>query len=215
MNYFAHGCGLVDQPYCLVGTLLPDWLRVIDRSLRVKRKQALPFLTDPDRALADLAAGIVRHHEDDDRFHRGRVFQQLLWELTVQIRNQLDQDSGHRPHFLAHLLIELLLDAALIESEPARLAQYYAAVAEVDARQLALHLQRMRRYPFPDLKPWLDRFCGERFLYDYLDDGKLLYRVNRVLVRVTLPPVPSSFVSMVPQLRVRIRLQRERLVNFQ
>ena len=43
-------------------------------------------------------------------------------------------------------------------------------------------------------------FCTERFLYDYLDDAKLLARLNRVMGRVKLPAT-ARIVSVVPARR--------------
>ena len=40
MNYFAHGRHFIDQPYLLAGTAVPDWLNVVDRSVRARPARA-------------------------------------------------------------------------------------------------------------------------------------------------------------------------------
>ena len=46
--------------------------------------------------------------------------------------------------------------------------------------------------PVPTLERMIPLFCAERFLYDYLDDAKLLSRLNRVMRRVKLPPAAAG-----------------------
>ena len=60
MNYFAHGLAHLDDPYLLAGTAVPDWLNVADRGVRVRSRQAVPFIDDADQSLALLARGIIQ-----------------------------------------------------------------------------------------------------------------------------------------------------------
>ncbi len=115
MNYFAHGRHFVDDPYFLAGTAMPDWLRVVDKRLRVRSRQAEQYLDAADARVARLAAGIVQHHRDDAWFHSTRAFAELNLSLCVLLRERLPADSGFRPFFLGHILVEILLDATLIE----------------------------------------------------------------------------------------------------
>jgi hypothetical protein len=55
--------------------------------------------------------------------------------------------------------------------------------------------------PTDRLAPLLPRFLSERFLYDYADDGKLLHRLNQVMRRVNLPPLPEGLLGFFPEAR--------------
>ncbi len=110
MNYFAHGRQFVDRPYFLVGTAVPDLLNVVNRRVRARRKLAEPFVDDANPHIAALAGGIVRHHEDDDWFHRTKPFTELSLQFTVRIRDWQSEDTSMRPLFLGHILVELLLE---------------------------------------------------------------------------------------------------------
>jgi hypothetical protein len=204
MNYFAHGRPFVDAPYLLAGTAVPDWLGVLDRRVRARAKSARRFLASRDQRIVQVAAGIVRHHHDDAWFHRTRAFAELSWEFTVEIRNRLPRDDGLRPSFLGHILVELLLDAELIGHQPARLHDYYRCVDRLDVELVGWIVDRMASGPVPHLPAWIPRFSAERFLYDYADDAKLLYRLNNVMNRVRLPQVPSDLVDWFPQARRRV-----------
>lgn len=208
MNYFSHGRAFVDDPYFLAGTAVPDWLNVVARRVKALAKLAAPFVADADARLAALAQGIVRHHADDAWFHETAAFAELSWQLTARVRDALPPDDGLRPSFLGHILVELLLDAALIAEEPERLAAYYEALSAVDPAFVQAAVSRMATGIPERLAEFLPLFIRERFLWDYGDDGKLWFRLNQVLRRVTLPPLPEAFCELLPEAR-RLVAQRK------
>ncbi len=163
--------------------------------------------------MAAVAAGVVRHHQDDDWFHRTRAFAELSLALTVSIREQLAGDRGFRPSFLGHILVEILLDGVLIEQDVARLDQYYLvdAVPRPGGGQPGHPPDDDRNRA--DLPEMIRRFCTERFLYDYLDNAKLLTRLNRVMGRVNLPQLPPSFLSFLPDARRQVSERRDELLT--
>ncbi|MCU0960269.1 MAG: hypothetical protein MUF48_09205 [Pirellulaceae bacterium] len=213
MNYFAHGYDHVQEPYFLAGTAVPEWLSVVDRRVRARARLARPWVQDADPRRAALAAGVVRHHDDDRWFHRTRAFAELSLELTVLAREQLAGDPGFRPSFLGHILVEILLDAALIERDVRRLDQYYAALAVIDPNLVARAVALMTTGPAPGLAGLICLFCRERFLYDYLDDAKLLLRLNRVMRRVRLRPLPATILAALPGARQRVRQRAGELLT--
>jgi len=212
MNYFAHGRRFLSDPYFLAGTAVPDWLSAVDRRVRVKSKHAAPFLGHADARLAALAAGIQQHYRDDRWFHRTRAFAEISWQLTVAVRDTLPGDEGFRPSFLGHILLEILLDAALIEDAPQQVDAYYAAFSRLDAAVVTDGVSQMAHQSLESLAVFLPGFCSARFLYDYLDDAKLLARLNRVMRRVQLPALPDSFVEVLPSARHMVRQRRDELL---
>jgi hypothetical protein len=93
MNYFAHALPFFHRPYFLAGAAVPDWLMVADRQVRLRTKQVLPFLDDPDEFQAAVAGGVLQHLQDDALFHNTRTFAETSLELTVLVRDALDADS--------------------------------------------------------------------------------------------------------------------------
>jgi hypothetical protein len=213
MNYFAHGRHFVDAPYLLAGTAVPDWLSVLDRRVRARAKSARRFLVSRDQRVAQIAAGIVRHHHDDDWFHRTRAFAELCWEFTVAIRDRLPRDDGLRPSFLGHILVELLLDDELIQRDPARLHAYYRGLENLDAELVGWVVDRIANGPAAQLSILIPRFSRERFLYDYADDGKLLFRLNNVMNRVRLPQLPETLSEWFPRARMRVNQRVNELLG--
>jgi hypothetical protein len=118
-----------------------------------------------------------------------------------------------RPAFLGHILTEVLLDAVLIERNAAALDAYYQALDAVDPAEVQRAVNQMCRTATERLAPWIRRFCQERFLQNYLDDAKLVFRMNQVLSRVELPALDDGFVDLVPEMRTRVAAAADDLLR--
>ncbi len=94
--------------------------------------------------------GIVQHHEDDAWFHMNDAFGELSWRLTMICRDVLPDDPGFRPSFLGHILVELLLDAALAKENPHALESYYSSLKAIDPMVVEHAVNRMTRNPCND-----------------------------------------------------------------
>ncbi len=213
MNYLAHGWRFTGEPYFVAGTSAPDWLSVIDRKMRLRSRRAAEFLEHDDPQTRQFAAGVMRHIADDDWFHQTTAFAELSWQFTVEVRNRLPRDDGFRPSFVGHILVELLLDAAIAEEEPRRLDDYYAAVAALDPVGTQAIINTLATRTSDRIALLIPRFLSERFLYDYLDDGKLLTRLNHVMFRVGLPLLPESLLEFLPAARATVRQRRDDLLG--
>jgi hypothetical protein len=201
MNYFAHGMRFVDRPYFLAGTALPDWLSVVDRRVRLRARNVRPFADETGTPLDQLAAGVLQHLDDDAWFHKTAAFAVASARLTILFRDALQGDDGHRPAFLGHILTEMLLDAVLIDRDPPALAAYYAAFDRLEAGIVADSVNRMAPQPTDCLREFIPLFVRERFLADYLDSNRLLFRLNQVMRRVKLNPLPVSFEAALERAR--------------
>ena len=187
MNYFAHAYHHLDAPYFVVGTAVPDLLSVCEpRRLRRGHVVAVDGQnrTSSNKAEAQVFAGIMRHFDDDATFHASATFFSISTDLTRSIRQRYSEQRHLRASFLGHVLTELLLDACLIEAEPSRLETYYGALKFVDPRRVQRAVNRFLPAPTDRLVPCLERFLEHRFLGDYMDDERLLFRLGQVLRRV-------------------------------
>jgi hypothetical protein len=205
MNYFAHGYRFVNDPYFMAGTAIPDWLSVVDRRVRVRAKATQPHVQHVDARVAAVARGILQHLADDDWFHQTPTFHQLNVTFAARLREYLLGDDGYRPGFLGHILVEILLDAHLIEREPGLLDHYYLSLEKVDASLVQETINLIASQPTEWIVPFVPRFIHARFLYDYLDDARLLFRLNQVMQRVKLAPLPESVLSLLPELRDQVK----------
>jgi hypothetical protein len=212
MNYLAHSLFSNGDPYFLAGTSAPDWLAAADRRVRLRAKRVQEYLEDDDPIVRAVAGGALRHLSDDARFHANAAFGELTWQLSVALRRALDNE-GFGANFIAHLLVEVLLDATLTAEEPARVERYYRTLESVHPRQIEDAVNRMAARPTRRLAPFIRLFLSERILWDYLEDGKLVKRLNQVMRRVGLPPLPGTFSNLLPEARRQVAAQKSALLQ--
>lgn len=212
MNYFAHGLAHLDRPHFLAGTALPDWLSVVDRRVRLRTRMLTPQLASPDPFNAELSAGALRHLEDDAWFHSTRGFAEVSGELSELFRERLQGGDGFWCGFLGHVATELLIDAALMERYPERLDSYYDALRQVDSRFVEERVTEWAGFRPQQLATFIQFFCTQQYLRDYTTDDRLLVRLNQVLWRVKLTPLPNAAVDWVADARQRVRQRLEELL---
>ncbi|APZ92014.1 hypothetical protein [Fuerstiella marisgermanici] len=202
MNFLAHGYKYLDRPLFMAGTAVPDWLSVIDRKVRARSRLVAPVVeASNDPQVREIGLGILQHHADDDIFHRCALFQQLEAELSSGFRRFMPDRYDHRPGFLGHITVELLLDATLAAADTSLLDRYYDVLAEIDAVDFEAVVNTMTTRPTDKLVRLIAAFRKERFLDDYFDDERLLYRLNQVLHRVKLPAASDDVIEVLAAAR--------------
>jgi hypothetical protein len=196
VNYFAHGLRYLDRPYFLAGTAVPDWMSVADRRVRVRPNRAEPLVAG-DGPASQVAAGVLQHFHDDQWFHCTRGFLEMSAVLTRTFREVLGGGDDIRAGFLGHITTEMLLDAVLIAGQRERLDAYYDALQSIDPACVEETVNRMARGQTERLAAFIALFVRERFLYDYLESPRMLWRLNQVLRRVKLQPLPDAATSVL------------------
>jgi len=187
----------VDRPYFLAGTALPDLLSVVDRRMRLRMKNIVPFVEDASSIESELACGIKQHLDDDHWFHSTQGFLEVSTDLSILFRDLFRNDDSARVGFLGHITTELLLDAVLIDQNPGLIDRYYAAFQEIDPIQTEQATNRMATRETDQLRAWLVLFHKEGFLRDYPDPQRMCLRLNQVMKRVKLQPLPEGTISVL------------------
>lgn len=206
MNYLAHGYRFLDNPLFLAGTAVPDWLSVVDRKVRARRRLVSPIVqATQDEDVRQIGRGILQHHQDDDLFHRCEAFQNLEAEFSGQFRRHMPDRYDHRPAFLGHIVTELMLDATLADRDRTLLNRFYDAMSQVDATLVETVVNSMATRPTDQLAWFIERFRQERFLDDYAQNDTLARRLNQVLKRVNLPQMEPGVMEVLEYTRRRLR----------
>ena len=182
MNSFSHAFRFLDgHPYFAIGCALPDWLGAVDRRCRVRKNGAQPKLVDKDPIVSNIAAGIIQHIDDDRWFHADQAFVELNLAFAVELRELLKDEPGFRPGFLGHIIIELILDGYLHQAYPGHLESFYEIVRNSKPAAIQDAVCQMATRPTDKLAPYFEIFLREKYLFDYVDDERLIYRINYVL----------------------------------
>ncbi|MEM0927476.1 MAG: hypothetical protein AAGJ83_15625 [Planctomycetota bacterium] len=214
MNFLTHAIPYFDTPLVAVCTAIPDWLSAVDRKIRVREAAARRVLDQTnDEVLRDVATGILHHISDDHWFHQTRSFVELNLQLAVQLRDRLPGDDGFRPMFVGHIIIEMLLDSLWLRDNPSIGETYYRLIAKAPTIEIQECVNRITGKPTTGLVPLIDRFTRAKFLYDYLDDSSLLFRLNQVMRRVRLPDLPVQVLPWIHDARDLVESCRAALMT--
>ncbi|TWT83022.1 hypothetical protein CA13_44850 [Planctomycetes bacterium CA13] len=213
MNFLCHAIPYFGSPFVAAGTAVPDWLSVVDRKIRARRKHAVLFRDDPNPIVRDVAQGIIRHVEDDSWFHETLAFAETNMTLAVQLRDRLPGDAGFRPTFVGHILVEILLDSLWVRDNPSIADRYYRLLDDVSSKDVQSAVNVITGKPTEKLAPVIDRFVQVQFLYDYVDNEKLLFRLNQVMSRVRLAPLPDSLLDWFDEARDLVESRRSELMT--
>lgn len=163
----------------------------------MRSKRVQPFVDHSNSRQDQFARGVLQHLQDDDWFHQTITFYDLSGKLA-RMFGELDLPSERfYPGFLGHIVIEILLDAILIEKFPGKIEEYYDAINEVDPQEIERAVNLMGTNTTDRLAPLIPRFSSERFLEDYLIPEKLLFRLNQVMKRVKLSSLPDHTTEIL------------------
>lgn len=204
MNYLAHALDVLDSPWSVAGTSLPDWLRVVDRRARVHATTVSALTLEANTPADELRAGVLRHHEDDARFHVMPAFEELAHDAVHGLR-AVAGDPRVRASALGHIMVEMLLDACLEEDRPGAMEAYYRALDLLDDTHLTQLVRAWTGRPLPHLPALLARFRQARFLFAYLSDDGVVECLAGVCARAGLAPPPMGTVDVVGRMRPRVR----------
>ncbi|MBX3438106.1 MAG: hypothetical protein KF861_11490, partial [Planctomycetaceae bacterium] len=121
---------------------------------------------------------------------------EITGAMTRLFQEHVARDDSFRASFLGHVVTELLLDRVLHETYPGRMDRYYAAWESIDPEFVEHAVERMTQQPAPQTAMFLGLFQRERFLYDYANSERLLFRLNQVMHRVKLPQLPGHTTAV-------------------
>ena len=215
MNYLSHARDLLDRPWALVGAALPDWLRILDRRVRLRPDALPPEAPDADPVDREIRDGIRIHHEDDLWFHRADGFRRETAALAREIRGAFPDRPKRRMRasFYSHILLEMLLDSALMERHPDAIGAYYAALDSIPIEEMIRRVRTFAPAVDGDLARLARGFRESRFLARYDSDAEITHRLDQVGRRMRQPPLPPGFDRVVAAARVEIRAHAVELLT--
>ena len=204
MNCFTHALPYLDDAWKTAGCCIPDWLGAVDRKCRVRERKATPFIDHKDPVVAAIAQGIVHHHQDDHWFHTNQTFQELNINFAIELREILDGERGMRTGFVGHVLIEMFIDAWLHDKHPGKLEFYYQQLESIDPEKIQDVVNLFASKKTDKLASAIEGVIKDRYLFDYTDDSKTLYRINRVLSRIGLETIDDRVFDWMKDARKRV-----------
>ena len=177
---------------------------MLGRRVRATPDRADAHLGDADPRRAALARGVRRHFDDDARFHTSASFAAASAEVAALLRPLREREPTLRPSFVAHVLVEVVLDAELFGRDPARADRYYALLATLDADAMVPLCAPLATQHPAELSVLVRRFLDARFVADYADDRKLARRLDQVFRRTRQPLLADVLPAAMPPIRAAV-----------
>lgn len=142
----------------------------------------------------DFLSGIEQHEKRDASWHNSEFFH----EKTNAIKTILEKfgftEGAYRPFFIAHVLLELGLDRQLLNMDPTTCEKMYNMLDEVDKGFV------MNIFKSSELaeKMWHfhQRLTHYRYVFEYTEDDRFFYAINRLMERAAQPGMNLSKESM-------------------
>ena len=165
---------------CAVGVALPDLLPLAGARLR-------PALIGSGTAEgledAALRGGILMHLATDAAFHKAASFAEAQAEVSAVLARTPFENIRVRRFFVAHVLVEMALDAVLLRDTPSLSDEFYQAFAAADYPQVTRWTEGAIGRPLPDLPAVLMRFAESRYLEQYRADEGVATGLSRLCAR--------------------------------
>lgn len=179
MNYFSHF--FVDHipgnHEYNTGLLLPD----------VTRNWIKTFKNHNSGSVSgeQFYRGCLTHYAADKQFHSSPFFKELFREAGIIINNSAFSSGLNRKWFLAHILLELMIDRILIGRFPELLDAFYFSLSHIKDGDLSVYLreQGMNEADTDYFFENFDHFRKVRYIYYYADNNKFVYSLNRIMMK--------------------------------
>jgi len=194
-------------PLFFLGNLLPDLLS----------QEGGGRLRSAGDATGPLADGIRLHLASDARFHAAPEFKAAQAEVTALLIAAPFTVPVHRRFFVAHILVEIALDALLLEDDPALPEDLYTCLADALVGDLRAEVEAITGYPVPHLLSMVERFVKYRFLGDYAAPKGRARAVARICQRVGIENFTTAadletLADLCVQFEAPLKLYQDRLL---
>ncbi len=207
MNFLAHyvlSLRLASPPPAalpayIVGSALPDLIGLAAPRVRLRRDPLAPnnggtgkLRFGPSSAIlappllgagGAISAGVRAHLATDAAFHKTAAFAEAQAEVGALLDGAGFEGIRVRRFFVAHVLVELVLDAVLLRADPALGEQFYAAFASADFDAVTRWTEGETGKPLPRLPDVLARFAASRYLLSYATDEGVATGLSRTCQR--------------------------------
>ena len=189
MNFLAHHViatrfltPAAPLPPYVVGSALPDLLPLAADRLRLRPAlvEHQPTATSEEEA---LRAGVLVHLATDAAFHKMPAFAAAQAEVSHILMQTPFEGIRVRRFFVAHVLVELALDAVLLRRDPSIADDFYAAFDAADYAGVTHWTEAAVGQALPSLTAVLTRFAASRYLYQYRENEGVATGLSHLCAR--------------------------------
>lgn len=170
------------DPDRVIGVVLPDLVKNAKKEWCLRpEKQDLDFLGNTN--LNSIFTGWKRHIEVDKHFHSSDFF----CRHTHNIKNLISPiltSSPARPSFVAHIALELMLDALLLTTSKVEAESFYEKISKASRPALNHFLELNQVEDTEPFFSFLDEFIEASYLNSYREAENIMYALSRICMRI-------------------------------
>jgi len=187
MNFISHYFLDRDHTdsYFFLGVSTPDLISNYDRTIRLK-EATLPLIMENDASQAQLSFynGVLRHFEVDKMFHSSHFFRRETRYLSHALGRTFPHEQVDKSFFVAHILLELMLDRVLIRKHDYLLSAFYDHFRPSLIPPAVLLTEWVTNKHLPGYPDFLTQFSEKQFLYRYVDMRYLVRVLRHILNKI-------------------------------
>ena len=193
-------------PMYVVGNALPDLLPLAADRVRLRPALIKRQPTGSDEEAA-LRAGILVHLATDAAFHKTRAFAEAQAEVSRILAQTAFDGVRVRRFFLAHILVELALDAVLLRTDATIADGFYETFAAGDYEGTTRWTEKTVGQSLPELPAVLTRFEQSRYLVHYQEDEGVATGLSRLCERARQDTFEGkNYARLVEVVRQTVRV---------
>ena len=191
MNFLSHYYfdRKKDNPYEVLGMLLPDLLKNADKNWN-PHPEKKEYLFENNHH-QEILIGWKRHLAVDKLFHNSAFFIHHQHQIKLCLKDLLI-GSPVKPFFLGHVSLELLLDSLLITERLISIDSLYKILNQIENPVITcfLALNGIDK-PGPFFK-YFEAFKKEEYLHSYSQTEKVSYALKRICMRIWNNPFTAE-----------------------
>lgn len=201
MNFLSHHTvHAIENPEFNFGLLFPDFLGIISRSYKLKQ-----FKKDFSKERPSLLLGIAHHELADGIWHESSFFKNKCSLIKSVLASYGFNERPFRPFFMSHVMLEILLDRAIVQASEDHADQMYRSLDAIDT-DLIQQISRVNEAT-AEFGKFFASFRSNRYVFSYADNEMFIYALNRLFSRVHHPQLlfkdnsqRNSFVQELDEL---------------
>lgn len=201
MNYLSHY--IIDHrnndPYYNTALILPDFCKRWIKNFN----NPPPPDTFSENEVA-LLAGCLKHYESDKRFHGSVFFQKYEALISDAIKQETFSIHFTRKWFVAHVLMELLIDRVFVKQLSFHVDAFYDSLNGINDTVLDSFLMYYGILDTAEFFKQFNHFRSVKYIYYYADNNKFLYSLNRIMMRVGIQELSENDAEKLLAIILRI-----------
>ncbi|WP_207428605.1 hypothetical protein [Pedobacter sp. SYSU D00535] len=192
MNFLSHYYfdRFTTDPDRVIGMVLPDLVKNASKDWCLRPEKQEEKFKENDH-LRSLLIGWKRHLEVDKIFHSSDFFCRHTENIKLQIVPVLS-NSLVRPSFVAHIALELMLDALLLTESVLEAESFYEQIAAADQLALNQFLKINQVEQTDRFFRFLDEFIEASYLNSYREANNIMYALTRICMRLWSDPFSET-----------------------